>query len=244
MIAELYGKATGCSGGIGGSMHLIDQAVGFVGTAPIVASTVPIAVGLAFARQMQGSDAVAVAYLGDATIEEGVVYESLNFAALKSLPVVFVCENNLYSVYSPMSVRQPPDRQIADVASAIGVESHQGDGNDVEAVHALAGQAVAKARRGEGPTFLELMTYRWREHVGPNFDNDLGYRTLQEYDEWRARCPVETQESRLLDGGTATREELDAMRVRVRAEVDEAVAQAKADPFPDPPSFFEHVYSA
>ena len=154
MIAELYGKATGCSGGIGGSMHLIDLAVGFMGTAPIVGSTIPIAVGIAFGRQMRGEDAVAVVYLGDAAIEEGVCYESMNFAALKRLPIVFVCENNLYSVYSPLQVRQPDGRQIVDVARGIGVEGHQGDGNDVEAVYALAGRAVAKARAGGGPTFL------------------------------------------------------------------------------------------
>jgi pyruvate dehydrogenase E1 component alpha subunit len=243
MMAELYGRVTGCSLGKGGSMHLVDLAAGFLGATPIVASTVPIAVGAALGSVMQGREAVTVVFFGDAAVEEGVFHESLNFAALKRLPVVFVCENNLYSVYSPLQVRQPAGTEIYRLAQGYGVESHQCDGNDVEAVYELAGRAVQKARAGGGPSLLEFHTYRWREHVGPYFDNNLGYRTEEEYALWRARCPVEQMEARLLSRGLLTREALQSMRDQVRGEMAEAVAFAKASPFPSLDMVLEDVYA-
>jgi TPP-dependent pyruvate/acetoin dehydrogenase alpha subunit len=242
MIAEVYGKATGCSKGKGGSMHLIDLAAGFLGAAPIIGSTIPITVGTAFSTQMLGEQRVSVTFLGDAATEEGVLYESLNFAALKKLPVVFVCENNLYSVYSPLSVRQPPGREIYRLAEGHGIPSFQGDGNNVVEVYEKSGEAIARARKGEGPTFLEFKTFRWREHVGPYFDNDLGYRTEKEYLEWRKRCPLETYQSYLVKEGLIKQAEIDRMTQQSKAEMDEAVAFAKASPFPDESTLMENVY--
>jgi TPP-dependent pyruvate/acetoin dehydrogenase alpha subunit len=180
MMAEIYGKATGCCEGKGGSMHLLDLSVGYLGSTPIVGSTIPIGVGAAFGARMKGEERVTVVFFGEGATEEGVFHEAANFASLKKLPVVFVCENNLYSVYSPMSVRQPDGREVFNLAKGHGIESRQGDGNDVAEVYELAGEAVEKARRGGGPSFLEFKTYRWREHCGPNFDNDIGYRTEAE----------------------------------------------------------------
>ncbi len=243
MMAELYGRATGCSLGMGGSMHLVDLAVGFMGSAPIVGSTIAIAVGTAFGAQMRAEPRVTVVFFGDGAVEEGVFHESLNFAALRNLPVVFVCENNLYSVYSPLSVRQPRGRPIVDLARGLGVESHRGDGNDVIEVYALAAGAIGRARKGLGPTFLELETYRWREHCGPNYDNDLGYRTPAEFEEWKGRCPVQCFKSRLLDDGLMTERLSGELIAELESEIRRAVAFAKASPYPSQQLLHEHVYA-
>ncbi len=242
MMAEVYGKATGCSKGKGGSMHLIDLEAGFLGAAPIIGSTIPITVGTAFGTMMRGESHVSVTFFGDAASEEGVLYESLNFASLKKLPVVFVCENNLYSVYSPLSVRQPPGREIFRLAEGHNIPSYQGDGNNIVEVYEMAREAVKHAREGKGPTFLEFKTYRWREHVGPYYDNDLGYRTEKEFLEWRKRCPLETYREKILKEGLITQEEYDRIAQKISAEMDEAVAFAKASPFPVQANLMEDVY--
>ncbi|MDO8568364.1 MAG: thiamine pyrophosphate-dependent dehydrogenase E1 component subunit alpha [Dehalococcoidales bacterium] len=241
MMAEIYGKATGCCQGKGGSMHLVDLSVGFLGATPIVGSTIPIAVGVALGTVMRGEKRVSVVFMGDAATEEGVFHESLNFAALKKLPVVFVCENNLYSVYSPLSVRQPEGREIFRLAQGHGVDSFQGDGNNVVEVYKLAGQAINQAREGNGPLFLEFKTYRWREHCGPNYDNDLGYRTESEFLEWRQRCPVQRLQEHLLQEGILSQRELDHMARRFEAEMEEAIAFAKESPFPTEANLLEHI---
>lgn len=189
MVAELYGRATGCCGGRGGSMHLIDLDAGFFGSTPIVGGTVPLAVGSAWASSLKNSGQVTVVFFGDGCFEEGVVHESMNFATLHKLPVVFVCENNGFSVYTRLNERQP-DRPIYRLAEAHGMASYTGDGNDVEEVLTIARAAVDRARNAQGPQFIELHTYRWREHCGPNFDDDLDYRTPQEIAAGINDCPI------------------------------------------------------
>jgi len=242
MMAEIYGRATGCCQGKGGSMHLIDLSAGFLGAAPIIGSTIPIAVGTALGTLMRGEQRVSVAFMGDAATEEGVFHESVNFAVLKKLPVVFVCENNFYSVYSPLSLRQPEGREIFSQAAAHGIESFQGDGNNVIEVYNLAGQAVNRAREGKGPTFLEFKTYRWREHCGPYYDNDLGYRSEREFQEWRQRCPVEKLQEQLLKEGILRQHDIDVMTDNYSAEIKGAIDFAKASPFPRETSLMEHIY--
>lgn len=242
MLAEIYGKVTGCSRGKGGSMHLVDLSAGFLGATPIVGSTIPIAVGAAFGSVMRGEKRVAVAFFGDGATEEGVLHESLNFAALKKLPVLFVCENNLYSVQSPLSVRQPEGREIFNLAQGHGMESYQGDGNNVIEVYRLAGQAVRKAREGNGPTFLEFKTYRWREHCGPYFDEDLGYRSKNEVEEWQRRCPIEMLRANLLGEGVLSIKEIEDMVIELRTEIEAAVVFAKESPFPTGEQLTENVY--
>jgi len=190
MMAELYGKVTGCSQGKGGSMHLIDMSAGFLGATPIVGSTISIAVGVAMGSLMQGYKRVTVVFFGDAAVEEGVFHESLNFAVLKKLPVVFVCENNLYSVNSPLSVRQPANREIFQLARGHGIDSYQADGNNALEVYQLAQRTVQRARQNGGPAFIEFKTYRWREHCGPDYDHQLGYRPRSEFEKWKQRCPI------------------------------------------------------
>lgn len=241
--AEMYGKATGCCRGKGGSMHLIDLNAGFVGSTPIVASTIPIAVGAAFAAKMQGLNKVVVIFFGEGAAEEGAFHESMNFAALKQLPVIFVCENNLYSVYTPLAERQPPDRQLSVLAQGYGMPGSLGDGNNLQAVYTLAHEAVQRARQGNGPSFLEFTTYRWREHCGPNYDNHIGYRTEAEYLEWRQRCPVERTQADLMAQGVLTPAALDAVERQIQEELEAAIAFAKTSPFPEPHSLFDHIYA-
>ena len=189
MLAEIYGLAGGCCRGVGGSMHMIDITAGFLGAVPIVGATVPLAVGAAWAARLRGEDKVIAVFFGDGTFEEGAVHESINFAVLHSLPVLFVCENNLYACYTRLSDRQP-DRPIHGVAAAHGCATATADGNDVQAVFAAASAAVAGLRAGGAPAFLECRTYRWREHCGPNLDDNLGYRPNGELAAWEAACPV------------------------------------------------------
>jgi TPP-dependent pyruvate/acetoin dehydrogenase alpha subunit len=243
MFAEMYGKATGCTSGKGGSMHLLDLDAGFLGAVPIVGSTIPIAVGAAWGSRIRSEPRVVVTFFGEGATEEGVFHEAINFASLKQLAVIFVCENNLYSVYSPMSVRQPAHREVYEVARGHGVEAHQADGNDVLAVHALAGRAIAKARAGDGPTFLELATYRWREHCGPNYDNTFGYRTEEEFEAWREQDPVPAYEERLRRAGVLTDAHLQAVTAEITAEIDDAVAFAKSSPFPPASEMDTFIYA-
>jgi TPP-dependent pyruvate/acetoin dehydrogenase alpha subunit len=242
-IAELYGRETGCSGGRGGSMHIVDRSVGMIGSTPIVGGSLPIAVGTAFATRLDGGDRVTVVYFGDGTTEEGVFLEALNFAALKTLNVLFVCENNAYSVYSPLSVRQHPNRSRAGIAAANGLATACGDGNDVVAVRDATLAAVARARNGGGPTFLEFETFRHREHCGPNFDDELGYRDPAFVASWLARDPVMTLERALLADGTLDASTQAEIASELRAEIEDAFAFAIASPFPPASELFRHIFA-
>lgn len=241
MLCELMGRAGGCCGGRGGSMHLFDPAVGMLLSLPIVAASIPIGVGAALALKQAKRDDVAVVYLGDASVEEGVFHESANFAAVHRLPVVFVCENNLYSVYTPLQERQP-SRPIVDLGRAHGLQTIAVDGNDVVAVQRAASDAVRRARAGLGPTFLEAATYRWREHCGPNFDNTLGYRTEAEFETWKRRDPVETLAHHLGQQGLLSEPQRRDLAAEITAEIAAAFAYAEAAPYPTPDTAERHLY--
>jgi len=243
MLAELYGRATGCCRGKGGSMHLVDLSAGFLGAVPIVGSTIPIAVGTALTAQMLGENRVTIAFLGEGATEEGVFHESANFASLRNLPVVFVCENNLYSVYTPLAPRQPAHREVFEQARGHGIESHQADGNDVKEVWRLTRSAVEKARNGKGPTFLEFKTYRWREHCGPNYDNHIGYRAEEECEAWKSTCPLLRLERTLLATGRLDKNKSAAMQEQIHAEILAAFQFALESPYPSPSEANEHVYA-
>jgi len=241
MIAELYGKKTGCCGGKGGSMHFTDESVGMMGTSAIVGASIPLAVGAALASIMQGASYLAVAFFGDAGVEQGVFHESLNFAALKSLPVIFVCENNLYATQTPLHKRQAMDN-IYKRSAIYSIPGERLDGNDVLAVYQATCRAMKRCHQGHGPTLLECRTYRWREHVGPNYDYDMGYRTKEEVEEWMAKCPVNSWKNRLLDAGIATEAELAEIARKLDEEVDLAFRLAKADPLPDEVDLLKDVF--
>ncbi|MEZ5665914.1 MAG: thiamine pyrophosphate-dependent dehydrogenase E1 component subunit alpha [Alphaproteobacteria bacterium] len=242
MLAELHGKATGCAGGKGGSMHLIDRAAGFLGCVPIVGATIPIAVGAALGTRMQGVARLATVFFGEGAAETGVFHESLNYAVLHRLAVLFVCEDNLYSVNTGLAARQPAGRTLAGLARAHGAYAAEGDGQDVEAVHALTAPAIAHARAGNGPAFLRFATYRMLEHCGPLADTRLGFRPAGEYEAWAARDPVAIQQQRLMADGRLTAAALGALRDTLAAEIEAAVAFAKASPFPERAALHRDLY--
>lgn len=243
MLAELYGKATGCSSGKGGSMHLIDLSAGFLGAVPIVGSSIPIGVGAAMSSVMQGKPLLTVIFFGDAATETGVFHESLNIAAIHKLPVIMVCENNLYSALTPLEVRHPEGCEIYQLARGYGVFSRQGDGNDVEDVYRLAADAVEHATSGKGPTFLEFKTYRWLEHCGPLDDTHLGYRPPGEFEAWVARDPLKLYQERLMQRGVVSADDIAQFEAEIAAEIDAAVAFAKSSPFPARVALMSDVYA-
>jgi len=244
MLAEIYGKATGCSKGKGGSMHLVDLSAGILGTTPIVAGIIPVATGVAFGTKMKGLDNVTVVFFGEAATEEGVFFESLNFASLKKLPVLFICENNFFSVYSPLSVRQPKERDNLSLVSSLGIKGDKGDGNNVIEVYELAKKAVENIRKGKGPYYLEFETYRWREHCGPNFDNNLGYRNEKDFLKWQKRCPIMVFEKKLLKDGILNLPQVTNFRQEIQTEIDDAVNFAKSSPFPESKEMHSDVYAS
>lgn len=244
MMAELFGRETGCALGRGGSQHLIDLDAGFVASAPILAGTVPIGVGAAWGARRRGEDRVSVVYIGDGATEEGAYHEALNFASVNALPVVFVCENNLYSVHSAMDIRQPAGRSIADGARGHAIAAQTIDGNDVSTVWAAAADAVAHARSGKGPRLIECMTYRWLEHCGPNGDVALGYRSEEELAEWQARCPLVHSEAALRADGLLDNGAIASMEAEIKAEIAAAVAFARQSPMPRGARYADFTYPA
>jgi TPP-dependent pyruvate/acetoin dehydrogenase alpha subunit len=244
MIAEIYGKATGCCHGKGGSMHLVDEAVGFMGSTAIVAGTVPVGVGLAYSMKLKRTGQVSCVFMGDAVAESGVFFESVNFAVLKQLPVLFVCENNLYSVYSSMRVRQPGGRAIHEMVGGLGIASAHGDGNDVRTTYQALRQGVESIRQGGGPRFYEFDTYRWREHCGPLYDDELGYRPAGELEAWKKRDPIVRFSQTLIAEGVLTGADIDAMKVGIGIEIAEAFDFAESSPFPEAADAYTDLYAS
>ena len=240
MIAEIYGKKTGCSKGKGGSMHLVDLSVNFMGTSAIVGNSIPVGVGLALSSKIKKKKDVSFVFFGDGAVEEGVFYESVNFALVKKLPVVFICENNFYSVYSPLSVRQPKGRSISKMVKAMGAQVYNCDGNDPLKIFKVLSKAVRQTRRGAGPCFLEFFTYRWLEHCGPNFDNNLNYRTKKEFLYWKKKDPL-TNLKKKLDNKTVKK--LNNYKKKVKKEIENAFNFANKSPFPKTTEAFKGVYA-
>jgi pyruvate dehydrogenase E1 component alpha subunit len=242
MVAEIFGRVTGCSAGRGGSMHLVAQEVGILGTVPLVAATIPLAVGAGMAARLRGERRVSVAFFGDGAVEEGHFHESLNLAAVYKAPVVFVCENNLYASHMGLLERRAADN-IHLAGAAHGAPGYSIDGNDVLAVYGGAVAAVARARNGEGPTLLEYRTYRWRGHVGPSWDMDVGVKRKDELQDWLPRDPL-VRLARQLQASGVPASALDALVEEIRREVRDAVEFARASPYPEASGMMNHVYCA
>ena len=237
MIAELYGKVTGGSRGKGGSMHLIDTAAGMMGTSAVVGTTIPHAVGYAFALVAKSqTDTLVASFFGDGATEEGVFYESLNFAALKKLPVLFVCENNGYAIHTPQRQRQLGDN-IAERVQAFGIPAERIDGGDALTIYERVRDIAQQVRNGRiGPYFIECQTYRWKEHVGPNEDFNAGYRSQIEAQPWFESDSV-ARIGQLL--GSEIRQ---AIETEVSAEVRAAFEFAEASDFPLDHELYAHVF--
>ncbi len=225
MIAELHGRETGCSRGWGGSMHLIDLKAGVMGTSAIVAGTLSHAAGAALALQMRGSDAVSVVTFGDGAVEEGVFHETLNFAALRKLPVIFVCENNLYATNTHIRDRQA-QTDVYRRAEGYGLPGVREDGNDALKVYRATQDAVRRARKGLGPTLLEFQTYRYLEHCGISQDHHLGYRTEKEVNRWRQKDPLR------IAGLWVKAGDVQKITKEIECRIDEAFAFARSSPYP------------
>lgn len=243
LAAELYGRADGCSGGRGGSVHLTDREKGIVATSAILGETPAVAAGAALSFQMDGLRNVSVTFFGEGAMDEGAIYEVFNFASLKGLPILFVCENNLYATESPLWVRQPQGTELCERAAAFKIPSFCIDGNDVAEVHAATTSIVEYLRAGNGPVFLECMTYRWREHVGPMFDHELNrtYRTQHEVEFWMDKCPVKRSAAKLLAKGIATQEQLEMWQATTDANIKDDIARAAIAPWPAVSTLFEHI---
>jgi acetoin:2,6-dichlorophenolindophenol oxidoreductase subunit alpha len=242
MMSELYCRLNGCAGSRGGSMHLYDKSVGMESSSAIVAGAVPTAVGAAMSARLQCLDRVSASFFGDAAVEEGAFWEAINFAALKKLAVVFVCENNFFSVCSPLDVRQP-DVEIYKKVASFGVRSIQVDGTNVLDVYETTREAVERARRGEGPSFIESIAYRWRGHGGAGDDSDSGYRDPAEVEHWRQFGPLQTFSDFLKKKNLIAESSLNDMKAIIQKEVLEAFKYAISSPNPEEKDLYTHVYS-
>lgn len=240
LIAELYGRETGVSHGRGGSMHLFAPEIGLMGTSGIVGPCILQAAGAGYSARLLGNGSVGVAFFGDGAVGNGAFHEGLNLAAIYDLPVLFVCENNLYATEVPFSyASRNPD--VASRASNYGMPGIGVDGNDVLAVHEAASRAIRRARDGEGPTLIEARTYRTRPHAEGMSPTGV-YRTGEEVAEWRDKDPITRFKSRILSEGTLTESDLDRIEADIRNEVDEAEREAAASPWPDGGTAASHVY--
>ena len=236
----MFGKAEGCCGGKGGAMHTGDISVGAMVANAIVGGNLPIAAGVALAFKMQKKDNVVVCFFGDGASNEGSYHETMNAAGLWKLPVVFVCENNLYSANTSIKLTCCQENVAADRAAVYGIPSEVVDGNDVVAVNEAATRAIARARAGEGPTILELKTYR---HGGHSRNDACGYRAKDEEELWiHQKDPVKTFRKRILDEGVISEEDLQKIEAEIEQEIDDAVEYAKAAPLPSNESALEHVF--
>lgn len=241
MMLELYGRSGGCSGTRGGSMHLIDKRAGLDAVSAIVGGIVPIAAGAAFAAARTGGKRLSTVFFGDAAMEEGVTYESFNLAVLHRLPILFFCENNFYSVCTPLHQRQG-QTSLRDKAAAFGVPAVSIDGSNVYEVRRAVEVARARAISGEGPSFIEAKVYRWLAHGGAVDDSDTGYRSREELEHWQKRCPIELLSHFLIDEGHLDRTAIDQMKFAHRQNIEDIIDRVRSRPGPDPTTVLDYVY--
>lgn len=238
IMAELYGKATGITKGKGGSMHIFDKDVHFMGGHGIVGAHIPVGAGIGFAEKYQGTDNLCICYFGDGALRQGTFHETMNMAANWKIPTIFVIENNGFAMGTSVE-RTSNVKELYTLGEAYGIPSEPVDGMDVEVVHEAVSRAAERARKGEGPTLLEFKTYRYRGH---SMSDPARYRTKEEVAEWRARDPIEIIKDRILTNKIATQEELDAIDKKVKKQVDDSVKFAEESPLPAPEEAFDDVY--
>jgi acetoin:2,6-dichlorophenolindophenol oxidoreductase subunit alpha len=242
MMSELYCRLNGCAGSRGGSMHLLDKSVGMAGSSAIVAGAIPIATGAALSFQVLKQDKVCLVFLGDAATEEGACWEAINFATLRKLPVIFFCENNFFSVCSSLEVRQPLQVQIFEKAKGFGLSSFQIDGTNVLNVYETTKEAVKRARKGEGPTFIEAIAYRWRGHGGAGDDSVSGYRDPLEVKHWEQYCPIKTYYDFLFKNDLYGESDQKQDEKQIINEINEAFEHAIDSAEPEEADLYTHVY--
>ena len=232
MIAEIYGKVTGCCKGRGGSMHLIDLEVGFLGSSAIVGNSIPIGVGSGLTHKLNNSNALSFIFLGDGAIEEGSFYESVNFSVVQELPTVYICENNLYSVYTGLNQRQPTGRNIYQMVNGMGIKSVKIETTNVLDCLNKTTEIINLVRTSKKPVFIEYDTYRWLEHCGPNDDDYLGYRPQGELNKWKEKDPISILRNILISDFGIPDSKIQEIHTEIEIEVLAAFDQAKKDKFP------------
>lgn len=240
LMDEIFCKETGCSKGRGGSMHIIDKDAGILGTVPIVAGTIPLAVGSAIALKGKNQKNISVSFFGDGATEEGHVIESMNMANLYDLPVLFVIENNLYSSHMPMNLRRKQE-DLQKIGEMLGIRTQRLDGNDVRLIQDESSKVIDEIRNQNKPQIIELMTYRWRGHVGPKWDEDVGVKRKDELSEWLPKDPIKKEKKYLIDSGVSL-SELDKLKNELEEEVTKLVSDAKASFFPSPATILDHRF--
>jgi len=229
-IAELYGKESGCCLGRGGSMHLTDLKAGFLAGIPIVGSSMPIAAGVAMSQSWGKLESLTVAYIGDAAAESGSFHETLNFVSLHNLPLLTICENNEYSIFTPLSQRQPMNRTITDLASSHGIKTYRGNGDSILEVVEVTKEARNYILTNSKPAFIEFNTYRLLEHCGPNFDDDLNYRDPSDVKNFTNRDPIDILLKKLIQEKKFTTNEFTLMDETIKLEISQLIQDAKSEP--------------
>lgn len=240
MLAEIYGKESGCSSGKGGSMHLIDLSVNFMGSTAILANSIPIGVGLALSSVLKKNKQFCFIFFGDGAVEEGAFYESINFAIIKKLPVIFICENNFYSVYTPIKNRQPKNRKIFKMVKGMSVKSFFQNSNDPLVIYNFLKEKINFKDVNSGPYFFEFRNYRWREHCGPNYDDDLNYRDKNELKKWLKQDPVKILENKL---SRLDKKIVKQIKNEIEKEVHNAFKFARLSKFPNKRDSLKGVYA-
>ncbi len=243
MLGELYGKSSGCAKGKGGSMHLIDLEAGLIAAVPIVGSTIPIGVGAAWGKKLQNKKDKTVIFFGEGATETGVFHESLGFAALHEIPVIFICENNLYSVYTHVRDRQSSKRSLKTIVEGHGIQYLYGNGNNMDEVLEISKKSIKHIEEKKLPILLEFDTYRWLEHCGPGNDDHLNYRDEVETKRWLENCPIALFEKKLLDSDVVTKIEIDENLELLNNEILKAFEDAKKADFLPASSLYDDIYS-
>jgi pyruvate dehydrogenase E1 component alpha subunit len=241
LFAEILGKETGCSKGMGGSMHIVGESQGFGGSVPIVSATIPVAVGAGLAMKLSNNQSVSVCYFGDGTSEEGAVHESLNIASYYDLPVIFVCENNLFSSHMHISERQKFD-SIARFADAHGIESAVIDGNNIETVLDTSKKAIQIARTQRKPFFIEAVTYRWKGHVGHDDNIDVGLQRKEDLEPWKKKDPIDRLKNSLIAKNAISQSDFEFFNMSILEKLNKEFDQAVSDPYPQRQQLLETVY--
>ena len=242
MLCEIYGKENGCLGGRGGSMHIQDIEKNFYASIPLVASAVGPAVGVALNLKRKKINNIVVVYIGDGAMEEGIVHEAFNFSSLNNLPILFVCENNLYSVYTHINRRQT-DTDMTRFAKSHKIKSFKLEGNDVLRVINKAGSAIEYIKNNHSPFFIQLDTYRWREHCGPNYDNHIGYRSEKEFNFWKKKCPIVKYEKYLEDKKILSKNKKNIIKDTILKKIDKSFKLAINSHLPNPKTAKKYLYN-
>ncbi len=242
MMAELFAKKTGSNKGRGGSLHVSTPDVGSLGAEGIVGSGIPVAVGAALAAKLRLTNQIVVSFFGDGAADHGFFHEGLNFASVMKVPVIFICENNLYAI-GTSAEQSRCITDIADRATSYGIPGVVVDGNDVIAVYEVVEQAVKRARQGDGPTLIECKTYRWRGHAEGDVKLGLKYRTREEMEEWKQKCPIKRMIDTLLRDGVLTDFEVERLREDVINQINKAIDYANKSPFPEPEDMLKGVFA-